>query len=330
MGFRFRKSFKIAPGVRVNVGKKSIGISAGVKGARVSVNSSGRKTATVGIPGTGLSYQKTEKIGGHAATDKHDQTAPEYTPTVDLPPIDPQPPRPPRTPKGILTLLKVLAVLLIAMSLTLTLASVVGGFIGTAIGCFILYYRRTRIAWNGDKPPRCRWMVVVAVLFVLLAVGGKASPDPAADATAEQTVQAEQAAAEKAEAEKAAAEKAAKEQAEKETAEKAAAEQAAKEQAEKEAAEKAAAEQAAKEQAEKEAAEKAAAEQAEKEAAEQAAAAAAAQAAQEQAAAQQSETVYITPSGKRWHRSASCAGKNARAVTMDQVGGRTPCQKCAS
>lgn len=316
MGFRFRKSFKIAPGVRVNVGKKSIGISAGVKGARVSVNSSGRKTTTVGIPGTGLSYQKTEKIGGHAATDKHDQTAPEYTPTVDLPPIDPQPPRPPRTPKGILTLLKVLAVLLIAMSLTLTLASVVGGFIGTAIGCFILYYRRTRIAWNGDKPPRCRWMVVVAVLFVLLAVGGKASPDPAADTTAEQTVQAEQAAAEKAEAEKAAAEKAA--------AEKAAAEKAAKEQAEKDAAEKAAAEQAEKEAAEKAAAEKAAQEQAAAEAA------AAQQAAQEQAAAQQSETVYVTPSGKRWHRSASCAGKNARAVTMDQVGGRTPCQKCAS
>ena len=316
MGFRFRKSFKIAPGVRVNVGKKSIGISAGVKGARVSVNSSGRKTTTVGIPETGLSYQKTEKIGGHAATDKHDQTAPEYTPTVDLPPIDPQPPRPPRTPKGILTLLKVLAVLLIAMSLTLTLASVVGGFIGTAIGCFILYYRRTRIAWNGDKPPRCRWMVVVAVLFVLLAVGGKASPDTAADTTAEQTVQAEQAAAEKAEAEKAAAEKAA-------------AEKAAKEQAEKDAAEKAAAEQAAKEQAEKDAAEKAAAEKAAQEQA-AAEAAAAQQAAQEQAAAQQSETVYVTPSGKRWHRSASCAGKNARAVTMDQVGGRTPCQKCAS
>ena len=309
MGFRFRKSFKIAPGVRVNVGKKSIGISAGVKGARVSVNSSGRKTTTVGIPGTGLSYQKTEKIGGHAATDKHDQTAPEYTPTVDLPPLDPQPPRPPRTPKGMLTLLKVLAVLLIAMSLTLTLVSVVGGFLGTALGCFILYYRRTRIAWNGDKPPRCRWMVVVAVLFVLLAVGGKASPDPAADATAEQTVQAEQAAAEKAEAEKAAAEKAA--------AEKAAAEKAAKEQAEKEAAE-----QATKEQAEKEAAEKSAAEQA--------AAAAAAQAAQEQAAAQQQgETVYITPSGKRWHRSARCAGDNAIAVTMDQVGSRTPCKKCA-
>ena len=222
-----------------------------------------------------------------------------------------------------LTLLKVLAVLLIAMSLTLTLVSVVGGFLGTALGCFILYYRRTRIAWNGDKPPRCRWMVVVAVLFVLLAVGGKASPDPVADATAEQTAQAEQqaaaeqAAAEKAAAEKAAAEKAAAEQKaaeEKAAAEKAAAEKAAAEKAaeEKAAAEKAAAEQAA---AEKAAAEKAAAEKA---AAEQAA-----------AAAPQQETVYITPSGKRWHRSASCAGKNARTVTMDQVGSRTPCKKCA-
>ena len=294
MGFRFRKSVKIAPGVRLNIGKKSVGISAGVKGARVSVNSKGRVTKTVGLPGTGLSYTKTGKIGGGAAssTDKHDQTAPEHTPTVDLPPIDPQPPRPPRTPKGMLTLLKVLAVLLIAMSLTLTLVSVVGGFLGTALGCFILYYRRTRIAWNGDKPPRCRWMVVVAVLFVLLAVGGKASPDPVADGEQDEEAAAEKAAAEKAAAEKAAAEQKAAE--------------------EKAAAEKAAAEQAA---AEKAAAEKAAAEKA---AAEQAA-----------AAAPQQETVYITPSGKRWHRSASCAGKNARTVTMDQVGSRTPCKKCA-
>ena len=312
MGFRFRKSFKIAPGVRVNVGKKSIGISAGVKGARVSVNSSGRTTKTVSLPGTGLSYTKTGKIGGGASsTDKHDQTAPEYTPTADLPPIEPQPPRPPRTSKGTLTVLKILAILLIAMGLTLTLATVIGGALATGLGCFILYYRRTRIAWNGDKPPRCHWMVVVAVLFVLLAVGGKASPDPAADtgATAEQAAQAEQQAA----AEKAAAERKAAE--EKAAAEKAAAEQKAAEDkaaAEKAAAEKAAAEQAAAEEA---AAEKAAAEQA-----------AAAQAA---AAAPQQETVYITPNGKRWHRSASCAGDNATAVTMDQVGSRTPCKKCA-
>lgn len=56
MGFGFRKSFKIAPGVRVNVGKNSVGISAGVKGLRYSVNSRTGSRMTASIPGTGLSY----------------------------------------------------------------------------------------------------------------------------------------------------------------------------------------------------------------------------------------------------------------------------------
>lgn len=56
MGFNFRKSFKIAPGVKLNVSKKGISsISAGVKGARVNVGRKGTRT-TVGLPGTGLSY----------------------------------------------------------------------------------------------------------------------------------------------------------------------------------------------------------------------------------------------------------------------------------
>lgn len=37
MGMRFRKSFKIAPGVKLNLSKRGIGVSAGVKGARVSL-----------------------------------------------------------------------------------------------------------------------------------------------------------------------------------------------------------------------------------------------------------------------------------------------------
>ena len=316
MGFRIRKSFKIAPGVRVNVGKKSIGISAGVKGARVSVNSSGRKTTTVGIPGTGLSYQKTEKIGG---TKKAQTGGFDDLPETDgvepanLPPIVP-PPQKPQKPvsKATIVILRILAVALIGMGLTLTLVTVVGGLAATALGCVLMHKSRWHDAERTGKPykqaKRCRWQYVVAALFVFFAIGGKAVDAPTDD-TAEQQAIAEQ--------------QAAQEQAENEAAEKAAAEKAAKEQAEKEAAEKAAAEQAAKEQAEKEAAEKAAAEQ-------QTAAAAAAQAAQEQAAAQQQgETVYITPSGKRWHRSARCAGDNAIAVTMDQVGNRTPCKKCA-
>lgn len=56
MGLRFRKSVSICKGVRVNFNKNSIGLSIGTRGARYSINSKGRRTATVGIPGTGLSY----------------------------------------------------------------------------------------------------------------------------------------------------------------------------------------------------------------------------------------------------------------------------------
>lgn len=59
MGFKVRKSIKIAPGVRLNVSSKNVGLSAGVRGARVSVNTNGRTTRTVGIPGTGISHTST-------------------------------------------------------------------------------------------------------------------------------------------------------------------------------------------------------------------------------------------------------------------------------
>lgn len=62
MGLRFRKSINLGGGVKLNVSKKSVGISAGVKGARVSINSKGRKTTSVGIPGTGVSYVSTSNI----------------------------------------------------------------------------------------------------------------------------------------------------------------------------------------------------------------------------------------------------------------------------
>lgn len=56
MGLNFRKSINLGKGFKLNIGKGSIGISGGVKGARVSMNSKGRKTATFSIPGTGISY----------------------------------------------------------------------------------------------------------------------------------------------------------------------------------------------------------------------------------------------------------------------------------
>lgn len=59
MGFRFRKSFKIAPGIRFNINKKSSSISFGNKKLRYTINSKGRRTSTVNLPGTGISYSKT-------------------------------------------------------------------------------------------------------------------------------------------------------------------------------------------------------------------------------------------------------------------------------
>lgn len=42
-------------------------------------------------------------------------------------------------------------------------------------------------------------------------------------------------------------------------------------------------------------------------------------------------TVYVTPKGKKYHYSASCAGKNARATNLSeaQASGKGPCSKCA-
>lgn len=74
MGLRFRKSCKIAPGVKLNLNKNSTSITFGKRGAHYTVNSKGKKTASVGIPGTGISYtmstgsrtssQKTTNQGG--------------------------------------------------------------------------------------------------------------------------------------------------------------------------------------------------------------------------------------------------------------------------
>lgn len=66
MGFRFRKSIKIAPGLKINFNKKSVGATLGTKGAHYTINSSGRRTSSVGIPGTGISY--TESSGPTSKT----------------------------------------------------------------------------------------------------------------------------------------------------------------------------------------------------------------------------------------------------------------------
>jgi tetratricopeptide (TPR) repeat protein len=63
MGFRLYKSVRLGKGVRLNLSKSGAGMSFGTSGLRYSVHSSGRRTGTVGIPGSGVSYRK-DSYGG--------------------------------------------------------------------------------------------------------------------------------------------------------------------------------------------------------------------------------------------------------------------------
>ena len=56
MPFRFRRSIRIAPGIRLNVGKRGLSASVGVRGAHITVVGGPGVRATVSAPGTGLSY----------------------------------------------------------------------------------------------------------------------------------------------------------------------------------------------------------------------------------------------------------------------------------
>jgi hypothetical protein len=57
MGWRYRKSFRLFPGVRINVSSRGVSTTIGVRGA--SVNFSNRGTyLNTGIPGTGISYRQ--------------------------------------------------------------------------------------------------------------------------------------------------------------------------------------------------------------------------------------------------------------------------------
>lgn len=57
MSLRFRRTVKIAPGVRLNLSKSGLGVSVGVRGGRVGVGPRG-VYSSVGLPGTGLHYRK--------------------------------------------------------------------------------------------------------------------------------------------------------------------------------------------------------------------------------------------------------------------------------
>lgn len=73
MGFRFQKRINLGGGLRLNLSKSTIGISGGVRGARVSINSKGRRTTSVGIPGTGLYYRTDRTVSSRSTSIRGDR-----------------------------------------------------------------------------------------------------------------------------------------------------------------------------------------------------------------------------------------------------------------
>lgn len=84
MGIRFRKSFKLAPGIRMNFSTSGIGASFGPRGASVSVGKRG-VYGNVGISGTGLSMRG--KLSGAQGQPRAAYRAPAPVPQITAVPL---------------------------------------------------------------------------------------------------------------------------------------------------------------------------------------------------------------------------------------------------
>lgn len=54
MAFKFRRTMKIAPGLRLNVTHRGVSARVGGRGFGYTVNANGRKHISAGIPGSGI------------------------------------------------------------------------------------------------------------------------------------------------------------------------------------------------------------------------------------------------------------------------------------
>ncbi len=91
MGFRFRRSVKLIPGVRLNLSKSGASVSLGSRGLRYTIGPKGNRT-TVGLPGTGLSwtdyrphakYPASAGLGGIEQLPVHEDTIGTHAPTLN-------------------------------------------------------------------------------------------------------------------------------------------------------------------------------------------------------------------------------------------------------
>lgn len=87
MSFRFRRTLKVFPGLRLNISRAGISASVGPRGASVTFGKNGNYL-NLGLPGSGLSYRT--KLGSRtnrtvSAADEHEPTATRgYPASVDM------------------------------------------------------------------------------------------------------------------------------------------------------------------------------------------------------------------------------------------------------
>lgn len=81
MGFRFRKTISIVPGVRVNLSNGGASLSLGPRGASISVGKRGTY-ANLGLPGTGLSYRT--RLDGSGSGSRGGSRSGNQVETVDI------------------------------------------------------------------------------------------------------------------------------------------------------------------------------------------------------------------------------------------------------
>lgn len=137
MGMRYRKSIKVAPGVKINLNKKSASVSVGGKGFRKTFNTNGQTTTSVNLPVKGLSYVDVK-------TSKKRKNVPSATgeyalPASALPAKEPiqrvkiMAAEPPTVGTGILGSIIVVA------GFFLSGASIIGGVAVAIIGACLIY-----------------------------------------------------------------------------------------------------------------------------------------------------------------------------------------------
>ena len=224
--------------------------------------------------------------------------------------------------------LRILGVSLFVLSiLTAPLNLIVGAVLGFSGIWMTTYYRTFMEESRGHTPTPCFkriFPVLGAVMLALwIGVGSTVASNPNNNSDVSPVSTIENSSSEQKTEKKAAEEAKAKQEAEKKAAEEAKAKQ----EAEKKAAEEAKA----KQEAEKKAAEEAKAKQeAEKKAAEQAAKAT--NPPPPSAPNSNSVTIYITPTGKRYHYDSKCNGGTYNESTLDKAKelGLTPCSKCVA